>query len=344
MHTLRRLVGCVLLTGLAVPAYAQTTPIMRMDHQSSSNGTYSVQYGSSLSQSTQSSPFNTTKGPSGTGATWDFTHVGNGSGWNGRNFMRYSRWRNLDGDPRAGFNWSLNATPPPGGWSAVRNAPLFVRWRMRVNQHMTESTGHGGMKWMIFGGPGLADGNNRLILFFYSGSYTASQVGRSGTDAQYTGLCVNAGVSGSRAYSLIPNGTWVHVQVAVRWGATGTAYQRVYINNNNFNAPSFQNTAFSDLSGQTWSFPDVGGGSPGEMWWGNIVTTNSATSSDFNADFMDFEMDDAFDPNWSVGGGGGGTQPPAAPSNVRIVTSAGDVTLMIGAVGLFFGARRFRRS
>ena len=341
MHTLRSLVGCLLLTGLAAPAFAQTTPIFRLSHQSSSNGTYAVQYGPSLSQSVQASPFTTTKGPSGTGATWDFTHVGNGSGWNGRNFMRYSRWRVLDGDPRAGFNWSLNTTAPSGGWASVRSAPLFVRWRMRVNQHMTESTGHGGMKWMIFGGPGLADGNNRLILFFYSGSYTAPHVGRSGTDAQYTGLSVNAGVSGSRAFALIPNGSWVNVQVAVRYGPTGTAYQRVYINNNNFNAPDYQNTAFADLAGQTWTFPDMGGGNPGEMWWGNIVTTNSATSTDFNADFMDMEMDDAFDANWAAGGGP--SAPPAAPTNVRLIASA-DIWLMVGVVGALFSARQLRRS
>jgi hypothetical protein len=343
MHTLRRLVGCVLLTGLAAPAYGQTTPIFRMSHQSSSNGTYAVQYGSSLSQSTLASPFTTTKGPQGSGAIWDFTHVGNGSGWNGRNFMRYSRWRTVDGDPRAGFNWSLNTTQPPGGWAAVRNAPLFFRWRMRVNQHMTESTGHGAMKFMIFGGPGLPDGGSRAIFFLYSGSYTAQQLGRSGSDAQYTGLCINAGVSGSRAFALVPNGTWVHVQVAVRWGAQGTAYQRVYINNNNFNAPDYQNTSFPDVG--TWTFPDLGGGNPGEMWWGNVVTTNSATSTDFNADFMDFEMDDAFDPNWSSGSGGGGTPTaPAAPSNVRIVTAGADLALMIGAIGAFFGVRRLRRS
>jgi hypothetical protein len=343
MHTLKSFVGAMLLAGIAAPGFAQTTPLVRISHQSTSGSVYPVSYGSGLTQSRTPSMFTTHKGPANGSTIWDFAHVGNGSGWNGRNFMRYSRWRQVDGDPRAGFSWALNEVAPAGGWSALRNSPLYFRWRMRVNQPMTESVGHGAMKWLIFGGPGLAEGNSRFIVFLYAGGYTAGQLGRSGTDAAYTGLCLNAGVSGSRAYALVPNGSWVHVQLAVRYGATGTAYQRAYINNNNAAAPDFQNTSFPDLVNQTWVFPDVGGGNPGEMFWGNIVSTNSATATDFNADFMDFEVDDAFDPNWSTGGGGS-PPPPSAPAGVRIITAGADVALMLGALGAFFGVRRLRRA
>ena len=304
---------CVTLLVLLVePATAQTmTPLARISHDATVGPTYSLSYGNGLTQALDLELFTATQGSDNGSSTWDFEHMSDGSGWAGGNFMRYYRWAGVDGDPQSGFFWSLDSTSPPGGWTAIRTEPLYFRWRMRVMSHMGESVGHGAMKWLIFGGPGLADGNSRLIVFIYSGSYTGSQLGRNVSDANYTGLALNAGVSGSRAFGLVPNGRWVNVQAAVRWGPTGTAYQRLYIDNNEIAQPDFENTSFSDLSGQTWTFPDLGGGNAGTAQWGNIVTTNSESSTDFVVDWMDFEIDDEFDPNWHLG--------PSSPTALQVI-------------------------
>lgn len=154
------------------------------------------------------------------------------------------------------------------------------------------------------------DGLDRAILYLMSGSLGG------GDDATQTTIRLGAGVSGSRAEALFPNGRWVHVQVGWLWGDAGTAYQRIWIDNNDIASPTAENRVFADLPGGAWA-PGGPTGLDSQFFLGPITSTGACVREDALLDMMDFEVASAFDPTW---------YPSASPpSDGGVVIDAGPV-------------------
>lgn len=275
-----------------------TTPLFRISHQSTSGGgtTYPIEYGTDLGSSGNLSVYSDFLGAENGTNVWNWAHVGDGSGWNGRNYMRYTRWADENGDPFCGFFFSASTVAPPGGWYAkLQASPMFMRWRMRVVSSLTLSglNNAASMKWSIVGGPGLADGTDRMIQFFERA--TDGTYGTGSDDDTEMTVRLGAGVGSAWAGATMPVGEWVHIQIGWRYTDAGTPYQKVWINNNNEGSPDAVRTDFSGNPGSTWNAPDIWDA----IHWGDIVSTNSYTGTTFIADFMDMEMDDAFDSSWA---------------------------------------------
>jgi hypothetical protein len=292
---------------LPATAAAQITPIFRVDHQVLSGGggtTYPIAFGPKLGSSADLKINARSRGPKNGTNVWDFSHVGDASGWNGRNYMRWSRWAAVDGDPQAGFVFSPTRVAP-GVLATAAAQPLYLRFRIRVVQPLTQSDRNSSAqcKFFIFGGPGLANGNSRMILFLERA--TDSTYGAGKNDSKQITLRVGAGVSGSFAAVPITVGEWTHVQIAWRYTEAGSPYQRIYRNTNAEGAPTAQNTDFSGAGG-SWQVPAAGGEAK-TGWdtghWAEIVSSRSYTDTDAIIDVMDLELDDEFDSRWYPGPG-----------------------------------------
>lgn len=275
----------------AAPPIPAPGSLFTIDHQSTSAGgtTYAIAHGAELAERTDLGVFVGSMGADNGVNIWNFQHVGDGSGWNGRNYMRFFRWGAVDGGPQSGFGWFPPDAIAPTTFAALSPGPIYVRFRIRVVEHLGAGRHSGGMKWFIFGGPGIS-GERRMIFWLRNGSYAR------GTDVANTSLEMSAGVSGSRASCLIDNGDWVHVQLAWAYtGAPGGPYMRIYTNNNDIGSPNAEHTAFtSDGMGGAWLFP--------EAWdtghWANTVTDNSVSDRDAVFDLMDFQFGTSFDGGW----------------------------------------------
>lgn len=264
--------------------------LFRIPHQSTSGGgtTYDVEYGTGFGSTYQMVPDTDYLGSENGTNRWNFTHFGDGSGWNSRNFMRYTRWSTVEGSPECGFGFDPPTVISPETWGGLGNGPFYLRFRMRTNSYMGAGGHNGGMKWFIWGGPGLINGTQRMILFIRNGS------DGGGTNAGHTTIDPTAGVSGSSAPALAPNGQWNHIQISWKHGvAADNPYMRVFVNNNNESAPDSEHTAFTDIGGD-WEKPESWGGCN----WGNIVTDNSVSDTDAEFDFMDVELGTTFDSAW----------------------------------------------
>jgi hypothetical protein len=279
-----------LLTLLPAAAAAQTTPIWRISHQATAGGTYTIAHGPDLSQTTPLKLIAETAGPKNGSNTWAWAHVdgSDGSGWKGRNYLRFTRWADTNGDPDEGFAIPWNRVAPPGGWASLAASPICLRCRLYVEAPLTRSGRNDSaqMKWFIFGGPGLPDGTSRAILFFERATDGTYGAGRS--DAREITVRLGAGVGSSFTGVAVPVGRWHHLQVCWRYGA-GTGYQRLYLNTNTEDAPTAQRSKL------TWTYPP----SFSSTLWGSITATNAYTGSDAIFRVMDVELDDAFDPAWA---------------------------------------------
>jgi hypothetical protein len=254
-------------------------------------------YGTGLASSHNMTPVTDTMGADNGTNTWNWSHQTSG-GWNGRNFMRYDRWGDENGDPQVGFLFNTGTVAPPGGWIALaESSTLYLRFRVRWNAPLTLSglNSSAQMKWFLFGGPGLADGNDRMILFWERA--TDGTYGAGTDDTTQVTVRMGAGVSAAHCEAVVPVGSWVHVQAAWRYTDAGTPFQRLYVNNNTEGSPTAENTDFSSNAGGTWDAPESWTGGH----WAETVSSNSYTGTDAQLDIMDFEIDDAFDASWYPG-------------------------------------------
>lgn len=244
----------------------------------------------------------TPPGPKGPGVLWQFRHFAKG-GWNDRGFVRYTWWdwnvsRAGHQADQAGWTQAGSRFRPSGGW--LPDAPYYLRFRIRVQSPIVpmvrndQCDGDTQMKffmWNNFTGRGT----DRMIMMLHAGSEGG------GDDQQHTTIDVRAGVSGSAARTRIPNREWVHVQVAWRWGAEGTGYQRIYINNNRLDKPTAENREFNDLDADgvsdTWA-PGGPTNLDNQFFLGGISNTGSCVRADADLDLMDFELATSFDPTW----------------------------------------------
>jgi len=215
--------------------------------------------------------------------------------------MRFYRWDTVDGDPDTGFYWTPATVLSPETVAGLSPGPIYLRFRVRTNAYIGGGAGHsGGMKWFIFGGPGIS-GERRMIMWFRAASYApAPDYTPLGTDSVSTCIEMSAGVSGNRCQALYTNSEWVHVQIAWAYtGATGGPYMRIYINNNTVGSPNGEHTAFtSDGLGGAWSYPE--GWDTGH--WADIVTTGSVSTTNAELDFLDMQFGTTFDDTWYPNG------------------------------------------
>jgi hypothetical protein len=269
-----------------------TTPIFRISHQSTTVGgtTYPIEYGTGLGSSANMTPDTDYLGAKNGTNLWNWSHQTR-DGYAGRNYMRYDRWEDEDAGPFTGFEFSPSVVAPAGGWQALaQSSTIYARFRIRVNAPFTRASGASQMKWFIFGGPGLAQGERRMIMSFER----PGQFG--GTDATHFGIKCTAGVSGNYAIAFIPINAWTHVQLAWRYSDAGTPFLRIYVDNNVEGSPDEEHTAFTaDSMGGTWTAADSWTGCN----WGNHSADNALTETDAQIDIMDFEVDDAFDSSWA---------------------------------------------
>lgn len=279
--------------------------LFSIPHQATGGGgtTYPVYYGTDLSASLNMSVFNNIYGPGVEDGTriWDWSHETAG-GYDGRNYMRFYRWSDEDGDPDTGFYFTPDTLLAPQVVADLAPGPLYVRFRMKTTEYLGAGGHSAGMKWFIFGGPGIS-GERRMIFWVRNGlAYSGvgeSLYGQGGTLIANSVLDMTAGVSGNRANCLMPNAEWVHIQLAWAYtGASGGPYMRIYVNNNTIGSPDAEHTAFtSDGMGGVWSYPE--GWDTGH--WADIVSTGSTSDRDAQIDFMDMEFGTSFDASWYPG-------------------------------------------
>lgn len=287
-----------------------SSDLFRISHQSVSGGTYPVEYGANLASSSNMSMFNNVSGPGVENGVriWNWAHITDGSGWNGRNFLRFYRWSDVNGDPDSGWYFNPGTLIAPQTVQDLSPGPLYIRFRIRVFEYLGAGGNSAGMKWFLFGGPGLADGGQRMIMFIqnglaYSGAGEELQ-GAGGSLVGNTCIVMSAGVSGNRAPLLVSNAIWLHVQMAWAYtGAPGGPYMRIYVNNNNINSPNASETLFNaDGFGGVWNFPpETGNTGWATGHWADIVSTNSTTDRDAIFDLMDLGFGQSFDSNWYPG-------------------------------------------
>ncbi len=222
--------------------------------------------------------------------------------------MRYYWWdwdvsqRGHDSD-QAGWTANGSLMRPASGWESVGYGPYFLRFRMRVTAPLLPVTNSSlcddtQMKWFLWNNfTGV--GTDRVILMFHDGGFSG------GDDFMNTSLQLRAGVSGSYAMTHIPNYQWVHVQIAWRWGPESSGFQRIYVNNNNENAPNASNSVFDDLD--AWGGTDHWGAPGGpqaldqQFFFGNIANSGSCVREDAIIDISDVEFATQFDSGWYPG-------------------------------------------
>lgn len=279
----------------------QSQAIFRITHQATSGGgtTYPIEYGTNFGTSSDLSVVSNTMGAENGTNIWNWSHETVG-GYSNRNFMRFTRWSTVDGDPESGFYWTPSTSLSPETVAGLSPGPIYVRFRARINAYIGDGGHSGGMKWFIFGGPGIS-GERRMIFWFRNGTAYSSAgeslFGQGGTLAGNSVLDMTAGVSGNRCNLLISNSVWVHVQLAWAYtGAAGGPYMRIYVNNNVEGSPNAEHTTFTaDAMGGAWSYPE--GWDTGH--WADIVSTGSTSDTDAQIDIMDFEFATSFDSSWA---------------------------------------------
>lgn len=287
------------------------------------------------------------RGPKAQGNLWDFTHFASG-GYNNRGFVRYSWWdwdvsRTGHNSEVAGWTAAGGAIRPPSGWTQFGQGPYYVRMRLRINRPILPYPSNGmcdgdtQMKWFIWNSY-TGEGTDRAIIMLHDG------VRGGGSETGNTTVQLRAGVSGSFAQTVIPNGQWVNLQFAFRWGPESSGYQRIYVNNNNVGSPTVANNRFDDLDvwGQSdhWGHPNGPQGLDQQFFIGDITNTGSCVREDAQIDMADLEIATQFDSAWS-GGGAGSTTMPEAPRNLRIVPGDIDQAALPAGVVLLLLSMRF---
>lgn len=261
------------------------------------------------------------KGASAANIVWEAA-IASAGGYSGRSYMDFFWWDwDVSGLPNA------TTTSVPAGYSgsmgdcetSFADVTYYLRWRINVASAILAHSvlsppsglpdGDTQMKYFIWGRDS-GEGRDRMILMFHAGNATGNSGACGGAEATQTCLEVCAGVSSSCARTLFTNAEWVHVQIGWRWGqGTGTAFQRLYVNNNTEGSPTAQNTTFTDVecpgqvpphSAPWWCFPgntSLGG----QFNVGDIDNTGSAVREDANIESMDWILATTFDPTWYPG-------------------------------------------
>jgi hypothetical protein len=131
---------------------------------------------------------------------------------------------------------------------------------------------------------------------------------------------------------------WYHIQIEAKSGTAGNAYLKQWANTNNYSTPTSKQVPLRYANGSLMGLAVTGwdGASLGHF-------IDTPPSANFSYILDDFQIGRTFDPNWYAGGSGGGSSSaPAAPSNLRILSSSIDVVSVVLGIGIVAG-RFFRR-
>lgn len=256
--------------------------------------------------------------PASSGVGW-YSSVVSSGGFNNRGYFDFYWW-----------DWDVSQVPysePPGptslpaGYigtagnclSPYTDTTYYLRMRLKINAPIYAHSalnppvgmpdGDTQMKWFIWGRDG-DDGTMRAIVMLYAGNANGNSGACGGTAA--TQFCIElcAGVTSNCARTLASNGEWVSLQFSWRWGPTGTAFQRIYVNNNTEGSPTASNTSFTQtqctghpMGSGEWCFPGTTS-LEGQFNVGDIDNTGSAVSDDANVQTSDIALATSFDSNW----------------------------------------------
>jgi hypothetical protein len=281
------------------------------------------------------------KGAAALGVVWDGNIVTSG-GFNNRGYLKFDWW---DWDVSQLPNQSPDPTSVPAGYSgnvgdcetSFAETTYYAKFRIKTNAAILAHSvlappsglpdGDTQMKWLIWG-KDSGEGRDRVIFMLFAGNATANSGPCGGVEATQTCVALCAGVSASCAQTLYTNSQWVSVQLAWRWGDEGTAFQRIYINNNTEGSPTASNATFADVACTAhpttyWCFP--GNASlGGEILYGDIDNTGSAVRENADIWSSDFSLGTSFDASWYQSGTSND-----GPTRIR---RSGD--LMLAAIGL----------
>lgn len=283
---MRRLV-LLLVVWVAATARAQAQPLWQEDFETGSgqfsyDGWYSTNQGSTC----------------GGAVFWKMDILPTG-GWNGTRGVRITICDGLEQD---NMGWYVDGTTvKPSGWST--GDTIYHRFRIYFDSpgYAWDGTGAQQNKMIDFG-----FSPDRIILTNERG-HVSSNCNQLAALATTRGMFqiksgVNtpcAGPSGdSGSTAIVQAGIWYHVQLGVHTDASGGAWYRLWINNNNEAAPDEEVTGFS--RGTTdWDSSQVFGG-----FWTDARTGDTSWIVD------DHQIDDAFDSTWyqsaSAASGAGG--------------------------------------
>jgi hypothetical protein len=243
------------------------------------------------------------------GSFWTLSMLPTG-GWNG---SRGAQLTINSGSTQENIGWYNNGTrtfgktPVTGDMAAIRFRIYFdpsYRW---------EGGGDLQNKLVDFGSP------NRVIIMLERFDAYSPCNGFSNLDVSRGSLMVKTGINppcaGPRgnlnSKAVMTNGRWIHVQVLVQSGSNG--FYKIYVDNNNINAPDEQITGINVGVGG-WTTFGVGG------YWNGPASGNRTFRLD------DVSVGLAFDSNWYPDGGGDDPPPappppPGAPSGLRLSQS-----------------------
>jgi hypothetical protein len=306
----------LVLGGLATTADAQsqTTPFFRMD--CGTNGSNWPQCGFDVSDTSATQYYRRTRVPAGSPSGSDAVQF---------DFIPTTA-TNLD----FGYGWALSrasALPP-----APQGQARYIRYRVRVLSPlnaMNNSDSRWASKLVILGN-NCESGTHqptRVIGFLDTGG-----------NSDYTRMFTRAGQNiGPSSVNLpLALGQWMDIQIKAQSSSAASAtdgYVALYVNNNNEATPTGRSPNIS-LRTSGWS-PST---CPASWMAFGSSAREIRTGAVLAFQLADFEYDDAFDPNWDIGGGSGQSG-PAAPQGLRILSSGAVGVLPIGAVLSLLGFR-----
>jgi hypothetical protein len=327
----RPAVAALLLAALGSPAFAQGV-LGRVDFQAQP---YSIRNWSGALRTLGVA--DDQRGPKGPGHLWDFSHQTSG-GWNNRNYVRFHWWEyDASGVPEetAGFFLPGAFIEPTAQWQ--NGVEYFFRMRIRFNQPIVPepSNGETANNKFFIGNIG-SGGGDRIMIHLRSGQSQGScMLNRTlYPAATHVGTRISQNISDDCAGGPLRVGVWEHVQYAFRFGGPGTASVKLWLNNNNYGAPTHQDVNWSTTWNVSRSQMNAG------MDLGGYLSDQ--VENDVTWDLMDVEIANSFDSSWYPGGGSSTT--PAAPGNLRVVGDVGLLLLTLIPAGGLAAMRRQKKS
>lgn len=236
----------------------------------------------------------------------------------------------IPGGSHAQYYMGWGRSVPAASQGATRYARVKMRILAPLNLASHQPEGAWASKFVILGDGGLESSRVIVELKTQTGNELSTRVQRNiDGDPNRTGLI---GMS---------NDAWHSLQWEIRSSSSsGASDARLKMwqdgANSNYGSPTSQSGNFF-LSTAAWSNLNLG------YYASGVLVPNVGRVS---IQVAAFEYDDEFDPNWhsagsggGSGGGGGSANPPAAPANLRLLSSVFGL-VPFGALTAFAVRRR----
>jgi hypothetical protein len=230
------------------------------------------------------------------GTRWTSARVA-GAGPSGQDVAQLTE---LPGVPQHGWGWHGHVVP-----DMAQGETRFYRWRHRVTA--ASNCSHTPSNKLLVIAQGCPGGMCRVIV---QPKCNPQRM------VQYN-FQVDGGVYQRETGYIYPVGTWLDIQLETRTSSSSGASDgalRLWVNNNNYSAPTIQSTGIQLVAG---------GVDSSYIIFGGYNNTGDVPSGATNVQqYTDFEISTAFHSGWS--GGVPPPPPPATPvppTNVRILTS-----------------------